>query len=48
MVLCQLLVIGGLFALALKKYIAFDWKTKLLLNLTKIHVWFGYFMIFAT
>ena len=48
MVLCQLLVMGGVFALVLRKYFAFEWKTKLLLKMSKIHVIFGYFMIFAT
>ena len=48
MVLCQMLVLGGVFALILRKLVNFDWKTKSLLKMTSIHKYFGYFMIFAT
>lgn len=48
MVLCQLLVLGGVFALTIKTYGGFDWKTRQLLSLTSIHKYFGYFMVFAT
>ena len=46
--LCQILVLGGVFALILKKYFMFEWKTSKLLNLIAYHKYFGYFMIFAT
>ena len=48
MVLCELLVIGGIFAATMKTVVNMDWKTKTMLKLTSIHKYFGYFMIFAT
>lgn len=47
MVLCQMLVLGDVFALIMRKLVNFDWKTQKLLRLTSIHKYFGYFMIFA-
>lgn len=48
MVLCQFLVIGGVFALTLKRGLNMDWNTKRMLRLASIHKYFGYFMLFAT
>ena len=48
MVLCELLVIGGIFAATMKTVVNMDWKTKTMLKLASIHKYFGYFMIFAT
>jgi hypothetical protein len=43
-----MLVLGGVFALMLRKFGRFEWKTQQLLKMTSIHKYFGYFMIFAT
>lgn len=48
MVLCQLLVLGGVFALIIKRAVNMDWKTKSMLKMASVHKYFGYFMIFAT
>jgi hypothetical protein len=45
--LCILLCLGGFFALYLRKYSNFDWRTKRLLRLVAIHKAFGYFIIFS-
>lgn len=47
MVLCQVLVLGGIFALVVKRYSNSDWNTKKMLLMTRPHKYFGYFMIFA-
>lgn len=47
MFLCEFLVIGGIFAISLRRFANFDWNTKKLLTMTSVHKYFGYFMIFA-
>jgi predicted ferric reductase len=42
-----LLVLGGIFALVLRRVVNNDWKTKQMLQMTMGHRIFGYFMIFA-
>lgn len=47
MVLTQLLVLGGVSALVVKRYANFDWNSKRMLLMASPHKYFGYFMIFA-
>lgn len=47
MVLCQILVLGGVYTLVMRRYVNFDWQTKKMFSLTSIHKYFAYFMIFA-
>lgn len=45
--LCELLVLGGIFAILLRRFVNMEWKTHLLLKLTNVHKYFGWFMIFG-
>lgn len=47
MVLCELLVIGGVFALVMKRCVSWPWQTKAMLRTAAGHKIFGYFMVFA-
>ena len=45
--ICLSLVVGGIFALTMRRYVNFDGKTKDLLRILKFHGYFGYFVIFS-
>ena len=47
MFLCEFLVMGGIFAISVRRFANFDWQTSKLLRTSSIHKYFGYFMIFA-
>jgi hypothetical protein len=40
-------VMGGIFAISVRRFANFDWQTSKLLRTSAIHKYFGYFMIFA-
>ena len=45
--ICLSLVVGGIFALTMRRYFNFDGKTKDLLRILKFHGYFGYFVIIS-
>ena len=45
--ICLSLVVGGIFALTMRRYVNFDGKTKDLLRIIKFHGYFGYFVIIS-
>ena len=47
MVLCMMLVLGGIFNQINRSFINNDWNTKRLLRASSGHKYFGYFIIFA-
>ena len=46
-VLCLMLILGGIFGLLNRRFVNNDWKTKSMLRVLSVHRYFGYFMIFA-